>query len=716
MPSLTLLGKRTVFGGDDLRCCVTWYGLLRLIQCACIFPLIALTIVGNVHNDDYSKGNTNMECNDSLLANGRFGILYVYFWASLIYTLLVWGVLETRLWIVSGWGTPTLPGKRSSQVKRILYWKYGLAWPAVTLLAMYGMVMWHAAHQYCQDLPLVDSSCRQHRDYCQARLTHAWTTLLHILVSTHIAEALLGGALLASIFSQHVLPILSYKKNHKQNQSSDTVCGCFTRTCCIRWMLWCCCSWTSICVGCLTGQRTEAPTEGDFGTLAALLNDFIGNTQLLDIVPSDIVASLTVLRRLQRQRRLACQQAIQQQQQQPTEAHTTDGRQLLLSTQNTNTRLPDETSDVVPEHGRGTLQSTRSVASFVKLERHTTHKKNDSSTLPMDDDETGIPVKQNNNNDTSIPTNHDNNTSDPESFDQRYRVSAVLATRVLLEPTNAIDALAMAEGARFMKLALSIYSWLMQMMQHPIQECWNVFAVGSVCHLVKGKCCANQRRTNDDSTDHTIVGDWPCGWHENSFLHRSGWKETDLVYAQFQGGVAKTPYAIVVDHDWKSVVVVIRGTLSVDDLMADLAVQPASLAEWGNKCGFDGRASYAHKGILDCAVWVYNDLQRHGVLERLLLDDDKAHYKDYSLRIVGHSLGAGIASIVGLFLRNRFPQNNLRCSCFCPPGCTISSDLAEECSDFTTSYVLDSDFVPRLSLQVSDQRISCAVFKGCAKA
>ena len=72
-------------------------------------------------------------------------------------------------------------------------------------------------------------------------------------------------------------------------------------------------------------------------------------------------------------------------------------------------------------------------------------------------------------------------------------------------------------------------------------------------------------------------------------------------------------------------------------------------------------------------------------------------YSGYRLRIVGHSLGAACAAILGLFLRSRYA--NLRCLAFSPPGCVFSEGLTEECSKWTTSYVLDADIIPRLSIE-----------------
>jgi len=52
--------------------------------------------------------------------------------------------------------------------------------------------------------------------------------------------------------------------------------------------------------------------------------------------------------------------------------------------------------------------------------------------------------------------------------------------------------------------------------------------------------------------------------------------------------------------------------------------------------------------------------------------------------------------ILSLMLRNSYP--NLRCICYSPPGGLLTWKLATECADFVHSFVLDSDIVPRLSV------------------
>ena len=54
--------------------------------------------------------------------------------------------------------------------------------------------------------------------------------------------------------------------------------------------------------------------------------------------------------------------------------------------------------------------------------------------------------------------------------------------------------------------------------------------------------------------------------------------------------------------------------------------------------------------------------------------------------------------MLSVMLRPRFP-NNLRCLAFGVPGSVFSENLAEECSPWLTSYVLDADVIPRLAIR-----------------
>ena len=112
-----------------------------------------------------------------------------------------------------------------------------------------------------------------------------------------------------------------------------------------------------------------------------------------------------------------------------------------------------------------------------------------------------------------------------------------------------------------------------------------------------------------------------------------------IYYANFVNGIAATPYAILVDEAEKSVVITVRGTMSLTDWVVDLQYVSQPLAAVGDRCGFNGEGHHAHKGVLTRCKWTYNDIKKHRVLKQLY--SDESLYKEYKLVVVGHSLGGG---------------------------------------------------------------------------
>ena len=121
-----------------------------------------------------------------------------------------------------------------------------------------------------------------------------------------------------------------------------------------------------------------------------------------------------------------------------------------------------------------------------------------------------------------------------------------------------------------------------------------------------------------------------------------------------------------------------------------LQVTPKSLEEIGKQFGFDGEGEYCHSGMLSGAQNIFEDLERHKILDKAMEE-----HPDFGMRVVGHSLGAGVAAMLGLLLRHKYP--NLYCLCFSPPGCVFSEKMARRSKDYVCSYVLHDDIVPRLS-------------------
>jgi len=70
---------------------------------------------------------------------------------------------------------------------------------------------------------------------------------------------------------------------------------------------------------------------------------------------------------------------------------------------------------------------------------------------------------------------------------------------------------------------------------------------------------------------------------------------------------------VVIDHKWRSVVVAIRGTLSLKDCIADALAESSSLAGLGKKYGFDGEGEYAHAGMMLYSEWIMEHLAAHQI-------------------------------------------------------------------------------------------------------
>lgn len=267
-----------------------------------------------------------------------------------------------------------------------------------------------------------------------------------------------------------------------------------------------------------------------------------------------------------------------------------------------------------------------------------------------------------------------------------------VATRMRLKKENEYDRCAILDGAHYMRLALAVYGHLMYLLAHTCSApCY--LCTGYLTCRGSSSCCS----TGDDR-DRAVYGDMMCGCNELAFLRIAGLNHEDLAYASFKTGIHKNPYGIVVDREKKAVVIVIRGTFSLEATVTDLNVRPELLEDYVDKCealrSDDVKGMYCHGGMLQGALHIFEDLQRHKILDKLLLGDSP-RCPGFSLVLAGHSLGAGCAAILSLMLENTY--YGVRCLCFAPPGCVMSEQTAAQ-ANFITSYVLDADIIPRISV------------------
>ncbi|CAL5080247.1 unnamed protein product [Urochloa decumbens] len=151
--------------------------------------------------------------------------------------------------------------------------------------------------------------------------------------------------------------------------------------------------------------------------------------------------------------------------------------------------------------------------------------------------------------------------------------------------------------------------------------------------------------------------------------------------------ILRPGYYIGIDPRAKLVILGIRGTHTVYDLVTDL------IALSDKKVSPKGFST--HFGTYEAARWYL----RHelGIIRKCL-----EKHKDYKLRLVGHSLGGASAALLAIMLRKKskeelgFSPDIISAVGYGTPPC-ISKEAAESCASYVSTVVLQDDIIPRLS-------------------
>lgn len=159
-----------------------------------------------------------------------------------------------------------------------------------------------------------------------------------------------------------------------------------------------------------------------------------------------------------------------------------------------------------------------------------------------------------------------------------------------------------------------------------------------------------------------------------SFCEEAG-VSRDRVLRAHPGGVVSPRCIILADHEHHELLLVVRGTASLLDFCTDLCLQ--------NESFLDGQG---HRGMVHATTWLVRHLRSD--LQKL-----SEKYPDYKLVATGHSLGAAVAAMSALQLKEDFPD--IHCYAFGTPAC-LTRELATGSYDLVTSVVNGYDCVPRL--------------------
>ncbi|KAG6774576.1 hypothetical protein POTOM_021934 [Populus tomentosa] len=176
--------------------------------------------------------------------------------------------------------------------------------------------------------------------------------------------------------------------------------------------------------------------------------------------------------------------------------------------------------------------------------------------------------------------------------------------------------------------------------------------------------------------------DGPSGLVRNSMI-----RENNILKFVKNSSVMRPGYYIAIDPRKKLVILGIRGTHTVYDLITDI------VSSSDGEVTFEGYST--HFGTTEAARWFLS--HEMGTIRKCL-----EKYEGFRLRLVGHSLGAATASLLAIMLRKKSPKelgfspHTVTAVGYASPPC-VSKELAESCSDFVINVVMKDDIIPRLS-------------------
>lgn len=164
-------------------------------------------------------------------------------------------------------------------------------------------------------------------------------------------------------------------------------------------------------------------------------------------------------------------------------------------------------------------------------------------------------------------------------------------------------------------------------------------------------------------------------------MHQLRLQKEDMLAARLDGDAIGVPrHFVCVDAETRAIVVAIRGTSSMADLITDLLCEAAPFG-----------AGVAHKGMRDSAAAL---LAAITPTVRVALRARPT----YSLVVCGHSLGAGVALLLTKMLLNA-GFSSVKCYAFAP--CPVFGPyrrIDTEWSDAVECFVHHDDLVAQLSL------------------
>eukprot|EP00486_Rosalina_sp_Unknown_P003103 CAMPEP_0201573970 /NCGR_PEP_ID=MMETSP0190_2-20130828/18121_1 /ASSEMBLY_ACC=CAM_ASM_000263 /TAXON_ID=37353 /ORGANISM="Rosalina sp." /LENGTH=538 /DNA_ID=CAMNT_0048001571 /DNA_START=29 /DNA_END=1645 /DNA_ORIENTATION=- len=158
--------------------------------------------------------------------------------------------------------------------------------------------------------------------------------------------------------------------------------------------------------------------------------------------------------------------------------------------------------------------------------------------------------------------------------------------------------------------------------------------------------------------------------------------------------IAKPGYFIGIDDENQRIVLCIRGTETIGDTLSDLDAKPERRSFGMNHTGpyYD-----VHPGVFDAAKHLHETEKVTCTIKTLLAENE-----GYKVFVTGHSLGAGVCSLLGLIWKSQktFADEQFKCFSFASPLVIGSAGVKQSIyGDNMISVAVTSDVVTRVSVK-----------------
>lgn len=186
--------------------------------------------------------------------------------------------------------------------------------------------------------------------------------------------------------------------------------------------------------------------------------------------------------------------------------------------------------------------------------------------------------------------------------------------------------------------------------------------------------CDHCHLTNDD----ILYVDWGCESDEK--VDEDSNAKSDVIVTSNGSTISHPPLFLVRHEETKSIVLCIRGTWNIQDFIVDFKCYAS---EWG--------LGKAHEGIALISNALLADESLNTAITTALKENP-----EYRLVAVGHSLGAGIASLLTINWRYKKMYGKPVCFAIAPPP-ILTASVWDKGQGYVHSFVNEDDIVPRLS-------------------